>query len=138
MLRLHNVIFCDDIRNEINNKLSLIGMYDDRIIFRSHDAKKIKWPIPQPLAILLRFNLKAEDEHPDRFIFEYILNEKSIAKINGTINKIEKLHASFNLSLRGQGIPLAPGNLGFRIELFNGEKLLLSEDNEQALKIMQE
>lgn len=134
-MKLHDVIFCDDIRNEVNNKLSLMGVYNDIIIFHV-DEKQVKWPMPFKLGIVLRFDIIHTDEYPERFEFEYFMNNKNITNISGTINKMELEHSQINLSLIGQGIPLEPGDLGFSIKLFNGNKLLLSEKNPKALNII--
>lgn len=136
-MKLLDAIFCDDIRYEMNNKFSLMGLYNDRIIFHSSNSSDIKWPLSMKLAVLLRFMLEETDERPDRFEFEYFLNEKSIIKMNGDY-RIEANHFLASLCLTAEGIPLEPGNLGFSLKLFKGAILLLAEDRKHALQILNE
>lgn len=132
-MKLIDVLFCDDIRIEINNKLSLIGLYSDRIIFYVNNKAEIQWPLPTKLSILLRFKIEQKEKKPSRFELEYFLNNQSINnKIQGEINNVE-LH--INLALTAN-IPLEPGHLGFSIKLFEKDNLLFSEENMDAIKIL--
>lgn len=135
MVKLLDAIFCDDIRYETNNKLSLMGLYNDRMIFHTGNVTEIKWPLPVRVSVLLRFIIEITDEHPDNFEFEYFVNDKSIIKLNGNY-KIEANTLLTNLALTAEGIPLEPGNLGFSIKLLKGSNLLFSEERMHALKIL--
>ncbi len=125
--------FCDDIRQEINNKISLMGLYNDRIVLHIKNQNEISWPQPINLSALLRFSIKKYEERPDRFEFEYFLNKKNIVKIAGElhINTIDR----FQLIINGTGIPLERGNLGFLINLYARKNLLLSEKKEKTMII---
>lgn len=132
-MKLLDVIFCDDIRQEINNKLSLIGLYNDQIVLNINTENGITWPQPINLSALLRFSLEEDKVKPSSFEFEYFLNKKSIIKISSELNVSSNEKSQFQLILNGIGIPLEPGNLGFSIKLYSQKKLLLNEKNETAL-----
>lgn len=134
-MKFLDAIFCDDIRQEINNKLSLMGLYNDRMVLNINKENEITWPQPINLATLLRFTLDEESEKPNIFEFEYLLNKKNIIKINGELNITTNNKSQFQLILNGVGIPLEPGNLGFSIKLYSQRKLLLSKKDESALII---
>lgn len=134
-MKFLDAIFCDDIRQELNNKLSLMGLYNDRMILNINNENKITWPQPINLSALLRFSLDEKNEKPNSFEFEYILNNKNIIKISGELNLSNHNKSQFQLILNGVGIPLEPGNLGFSIKLYLQKKLLLSEKNESAITI---
>jgi len=134
-MRLLDAIFCDDIRQELNNKLSLMGLYNDRMVLNINKENEIMWPQPINLSALLRFSLDEEEERPGSFEFEYLLNKKNIIKINGELNISANDKSQFQLILSGIGIPLEPGNLGFSIKLYSQRKLLLNEKNESVLII---
>lgn len=134
-MKFLDAIFCDDIRQEINNKLSLMGLYNDQMVLNSNNENEITWPQPINLSALLRFSFENEKERPNSFEFEYWLNKKSIIKINGELNINANDKSQFQLIVNGIGIPLEPGNLGFSIKLYSQKKLLLSKKNESALII---
>jgi hypothetical protein len=68
-MKIINSIFCDDIRNEEGNKLSLMGVYEDKIIFSVTPDQKDIWPRPFSFAVFLRVLM----EHGD--------SEKNITKM---------------------------------------------------------
>ena len=43
-MKLLNFIICDDIRNELGNKHSLMGVYDDSIEFQVTPDNQNTWP----------------------------------------------------------------------------------------------
>ena len=134
-MKFLDAIFCDDIRQELNNKLSLMGLYNDRMVLNINNENKITWPQPINLSALLRFSLSEKNEKPDSFEFEYLLNNKNIVKITGDLNVSNYDSSQFQLILNGVGIPLEPGNLGFSIKLYSRKKLLLTEKNGSVLII---
>lgn len=133
-MKFIDAIFCDDIRYEVNNKLSLIGVYNDQMILRVSDSEKIEWPISMNLSLLLRFKLEENEKNPDHFEFEYILNNNSVVKVNGEFNG-SSTQAQFTLTITAC-IPLEPGDLGFSLKLYAKEKLLLSEQQEKSIKVL--
>lgn len=136
-MRLLEALFCDDVRFELNNKLSLMGLYADRIVFRAAPDKELKWPLPIRLATLLRFRLDPTDERPDSFDFEYFMNDKSIVQLSGPM-KVDGAQTYMNLTLNAEGIPLELGALGFTIKLKKADKVVFSEEQKHALKILKE
>jgi hypothetical protein len=55
-MKFLDAIFCDDIRQELNNKLSLMGLYNDRMVLNINNENEITWPQPINLSALLRFS----------------------------------------------------------------------------------
>jgi hypothetical protein len=134
-MKFIDALFCDDIRHESNNKVSLMGLYNDSIVLRPNVTMEVKWPVSINLATLLRFSLEETEKYLAEFIFEYFLNEKTIIKIDGKIN-LDNTKKIFTLAITGNGIPLEPGNLGFSIKIYAENHVYLSEINKTALKIM--
>lgn len=135
-MKLSDAIFCDDIRYEINNKISLIGIYNDQIDLNFSKGTEIQWPVLMRLSVLLRFKFEKTEERPDQFEFEYFMNDKSITKIGEKI-KVDNEQVQTNLGLTGAGIPVEPGDLGFSIKLMQKGKTLFFEKHKQAVKILQ-
>lgn len=134
-MKLIDALFCDDIRHETNNKVSLMGLYNDRIILRTNN--ETKWPLLINLSAFLRFSLEESEKRPIQFIFEYLLNEKKLITIKGNINFDKNAQEIFTLALTGNGIPLEPGNLQFSIKIYDENASYLSE-TKTALKIVTE
>lgn len=60
-MKISNFIICDDIRFEKDNKISLMGLYEEVISFNVDSASKGKWPKPFSFAILLRMQIEDSD-----------------------------------------------------------------------------
>lgn len=134
-MKLIDTLFCDDIRHEANNKVSLMGLYNDRIVIHLDNASDTKWPLPINLSTLLRFNIEETEKQSVQFEFEYLLNEKTIVKIEGNLN-LDKSNKIFTIAVAGSGIQVEPGDLGFSIKVFNNAHVYLTEKNNAALQII--
>ena len=135
-MKIIDQIFCDDIRLEQNNKISLMGLYGDRILFKisPEKAAEIKWPIPIKLSLFLRFEREKEEIRPDRFEFNYILNNNSLPIVRGSIN-IDINQIVFNFILGAEGLLLGPGMLGFNLKMYLGNLVIFQEKKENAIRI---
>jgi len=135
-MKIIDAIFCEDIRFELNNKLSLMGLYSDQIVFQVSglDATETQWPIATTLALLLRFKMDKNDKHPDQFKFEYLFENSPLINISGEIN-MDKNQSTISIALLTPQLPLKPGNLGFSIHLFKGDEPVFSYENKTAIEI---
>jgi hypothetical protein len=132
-LRISSLLFCDDIRNEEGKKLSLMGLYNEKIVFGSAGAA-IKWPVPTRLATFIRLDMLATDPKPDTFKFELLLNGKVLVQVEGRIT-VPKHATMANLSIKGEGVPLQPGSLGIKLTLIADGKMIFDEQVPTALGI---
>jgi len=137
-MKLIDTLFCDDIRVEVNNKISLMGLYNDRIVFRSYEKKIFEWPIKMDLAILIRLMINNKDKKPISFTFEAFSNDKSIAKIEGNMDLSNFDNSVFCLILTTKNIDLNPGNFGYSIKINDNKNEYLHHVNKSALKILSE
>lgn len=134
-MKIKDVIFCDDIRRELNNKFSLMGLYSDRIVIRSRPESEVKWPVTLQLATLIRIELEKTDLF-DRFEFRYLNNEKELVMIEGAASP-KKGQSFFNINLVAQ-LPIEKGPFGFRITIFNRDSVVFEETQSNAIRITQE
>ncbi|WP_131778373.1 hypothetical protein [Legionella bozemanae] len=132
-MKLLDTLFCEDIRFEQNNKLSLMGLYSDQIVFILNETE-IKWPISTNLALLLRFKKEHNEKLPNLFVFEYFLKDKLLAEIKGEI-RIDENQSTFSLALLTPQLPVEPGYIAFKINLYDRENVLFSFENNKAIKI---
>ena len=125
-MKIHNFLVCDDIRNEIGNKHSLMGVYDDRIIFNVAPDKKDTWPKQMRLGFFTKIGL--EDVEPNTFVFKIKYNDREQIVGEGEIGRKQKekkkksiaiavVHNSFQFD--------QPGYLEFLFEFYNIDKELI-------------
>jgi hypothetical protein len=97
-MKLLNFIVCDDIRREIGNKHSLVGVYDDLVIHRPSGLDP-KNSISLKLGFFIRIALENEKEAiPDAFNAIFTNNGTTIAKAEGII-QVQAPAAIFQLAL---------------------------------------
>jgi len=91
-LRNETFIICDDIRFEMGNKKSLIGIYDDRIFFNVERATRGIWPKSLKLGIYSRFIYDDANISPSSFeiIVKQSSSDRSILKGNLKYNEDKK------------------------------------------------
>jgi len=128
-MNLINFIVCDDIRLEVGNKHTIVGLYDDSIKFPVQAGESGKWPKRIRLGIFIRARFDSEGEKGQikGFRLETFLNNKSkiIAK--------EKLN--FEEQKEAKGVNLAAVFEQFILEsagLLNIKMVLLDEKDEEV------
>lgn len=136
-MKLLDILFCDDIRRELYNKFSLMGLYNDRLILNVNKQAKVAWPQPLNLCALLIFSFSTEDrkKQANRFEFEYLLNNESKLKMSNELNIVINEGFQFQIAIGSMSIPIMPGDLGFSIKLYKDKELIFSEKNEKKLTI---
>ncbi|MBI9100979.1 MAG: hypothetical protein JEY99_01085 [Spirochaetales bacterium] len=60
-MQIKDFLFCDDIRAEIGNKHSLMGVYGDELNFASQPGKPVKWPMNKPLGLFIKLIIDDSD-----------------------------------------------------------------------------
>jgi len=122
-MRLVNFLVCDDIRNEIGNNHSVMGIYDDSINFAVPIANKGVWPKGNRLGIYIKakFDSTEEKVRIKKFEVDSILNSNSKKIAEGNIDMGVKTETSgFNLAIVfSQFIFEAAGILRLRIRLLD-------------------
>ena len=79
-MKLNDFVICDDIRIEINNKVSLIGVYNDALNFMVPKRAINTWPKILRLGLFIR--LAIDDPEEQNKIGKLVLE----SSINGEIN----------------------------------------------------
>ena len=110
-MKIKTFLICDDIRSEIGGKHSIIGLYDDRIIFNVTPDKKDSWPKQMKLGIFLKIDF--EKSKPSYFKFSIKYNDNVKPLVEGIIKKLPKevknntlslalVHPNFNFENQGK------------------------------------
>ena len=76
-MKIIDFIVCDDIRQEIGNKLTIVGIYNDRIKIEAKDPGAIKFPIPFRLGVFTRILVESTDECSDELSFNLDVKHNS-------------------------------------------------------------
>lgn len=84
-MRISDFIICDDVRQEQFNKISLMGLYNDRIAITVVDKKSVKWPFVIGLGLYVRIDSDA-GKVPNDFNFKiaFLMNDKELGGLEGT------------------------------------------------------
>jgi len=128
-MKFTDIIVCDDIRREVGNKHTLVGVYADIIYFQPQQNVP-QWPIFKPIGIFFRIIKEDGDSDFDNFkgsIFHIPFGkdkEDAIklgnvqAKAGGTILKVFTVDMVVPLKIPG------PGTLHLGFQVFNKDEKL--------------
>ena len=121
-MKLQTFLVCDDIRNEIGNKHSIIGVYDDRILFNVTPDKKGTWPKQMKLGIFAKIIF--ENEFPISFTFSMKYNYKDELLGEGFINLKETSQNKFVAAIVHNNFLFdQPGKIKFTFTFFDESKV---------------
>jgi hypothetical protein len=82
-MKILNFIVCDDIRQELGNKNTLIGVYDNLVIQKVPNANTVV-PAAIKLSFFIRLEMGKDDSvFPDTFRFEALCNSTVINHAEG-------------------------------------------------------
>ncbi|MDI6739293.1 MAG: hypothetical protein QME74_02900 [Candidatus Edwardsbacteria bacterium] len=116
-MKLLDFIICDDIRFEVGNKNTLVGIYGD-INLTQKRGSKLSWPVPLKLWLYLRCLINEGEDKPESFHIDITHNTKgSIAPIAGTLSIPEGIKY-LNLALVGNISLPDTGVISFKISFF--------------------
>ncbi len=117
-MKIVDFIVCDDVRQELGNKVSLMGIFSDAIVLQ----QEVAWPIRMNLSVFTRLELEADEIAPDSQVLAVDCNGKSIAEVELVVaSKTGSRLLTFLVGLKPITIPEA-GALGFRIDLKRGDE----------------
>ncbi len=123
-MKIASFIVCDDIRIEEGNKISLMGIYNEKIIFVK--SKTSTWPRVLRIGIFSETKFIKEPS-PSFFELEVIYDKKEISKARGDIveikssnNKLVRIHFVIPaITFKNEGI------MKFKISFFDKDKKLI-------------
>ncbi len=100
-MKLINFIICDDIRSEIGNKLSLMGVYSESINFHSKANDENQWPKTKRIALYIQMDVEEDEDLNDIQSFELQIDYNGEVKnIGGSDSPPPKSEAEKGLLLQ--------------------------------------
>lgn len=131
-MRILDFIISDDVRQEIGNKISVMGIYTDDLILA---APPQKWPVPFRIGVFVRVFIEETDISPNSFTLQITQEDKNVARMEGDIKVHEKSrYLTLPLIIFPLPIP-GPGVLQFELALLNNDQKLLEELNSVNVKV---
>lgn len=100
-MKILDFIVCDDVRQEIGNKHSLMGVYNDQIVLQAKSISEFKFPMALKCAFYLRIDIENTQE--------------------------ELAHVDF--SFKGDSIELFEGSFSLQKSFEHGRPLILVAPN---------
>lgn len=74
-MNINSFIICDDIRSEVGNKKSLMGLYTKELVFSVTAEEEGLWPRAQTLGMMLDFSISTEiKKKAQKFKVTYSVN----------------------------------------------------------------
>lgn len=68
-MKVIDFIVCDDIRQEVGNKLTVVGIYNDRVKIETKNPSALQFPIPFRLGVFVRLLVQKNDNCPEELAF---------------------------------------------------------------------
>jgi len=85
-MKLIDFILCDDIRQEIGGKVTLVGVYEDRIMINATSPDAVRWPVQLKLGFFIRLLNDGPAPDIDDFDLQVRCNAKMICRLSGPIS----------------------------------------------------
>ena len=146
-MKLIDFIVCDDVRTEINNKVSIIGVYDDVLNFIVPERAVNTWPKILRLGLYIRLALENKEEQSKigKLQLAFTINGENIFQAEQTTdlrNQETNPHKRLAISVVFNQIPIPrTGDMEIALSVYDNEKKLMQKfcypGNVKITEIMQ-
>ncbi len=127
-MEIIDFIVCDDIRYEIGNKVTLVGVYGEAIVFGEKDISDVKWPKAMRLGIFMRSLFTPEEPFPNKFEIDILYDGEKKLSIPGVIKReVNAAQKEFMISVAvvAGSFPFhGVGPISFKLKYFENDKLI--------------
>jgi hypothetical protein len=139
-MKIIDLIFCDDIRREIGNKLTLVGCYNDRLEIRKEEfekeaAQSEKKELHFPLAVYLRVLLEGQEKEFNSFSFTLTDGQSDWLKATGQIAVKRKPDFPIVLMFRKVLSIKGEAELYPQLDFYDGDEVVLELKPEISFKV---
>ncbi len=114
-MKLIDFIICDDIRQEVGGKVTLVGVYEDRIMINTPSPDAVRWPVPLRLGFFIRLLNDGSAPGIDGFDLQVRCSGKIICRLSGPMH-IPPHHGLMNLFFVNSSVRV-PGEGALGVEL---------------------
>jgi hypothetical protein len=122
-MKIIDFIVCDDIRRELRNKNTLVGVYFDDLIIQRAPGVDPKIPVSLRLAVFIRLKMEKNDTiFPDKFNFIASCAGNPVIKADGMLQSQEP-SLNFALVFNTFIVPPDAKQIDFNIVFLKDEKI---------------
>jgi len=122
-MKLDALLVCDDIRQEVGGKQSLMGLYNDAIIFGANPEGLPAWPKLMKLSFFIRLSFNADDEIQQgaTFSFSFRRGDEAVEIARGLFTVQGSTHFRYaSLSIMANPFVInGPGEMTFSLLLLD-------------------
>jgi len=80
-MEILNFLFCDDIRAEVGNKFSMMGVYNETVNFNVTRDKKDQWPKSTRIGLYAQLKFEEEEKESEVIYFEIVIEQNGKNKL---------------------------------------------------------
>jgi hypothetical protein len=119
------ILICDDIRQEVGGKQSLMGIYNDVIIFGPSPEGVPAWPKLMRLGFFIRLSFNEDEKIPEgtTFLFSFRRGDESVQIARGQfiINEQTRVHFANLVIMANPFVINGPGEIKFSLLLLDAQ-----------------
>jgi len=137
-MEVRDFIVCDDIRQEIGRKHTIVGVYDESIEFFVPRAEAGKWPKALKLGFFIRVRFEEKDQLPDKFSLHVVFENSDEQLIGeGKLDIGSKTRKrNLNIVLVHNRFPLPKqSTMKFNLRFYNQEKQIFKISPSSGIRI---
>ena len=124
-MKLDTLLICDDIRQEVGGKQSLMGLYNDAIIFEASPEGLPAWPKLMKLGFFIRLSFTEDDKIQEgtAFSFSFRRGDEAVEIARGLFAVQGPAHSRFaSLSIMANPFVInGPGEMVFSLLLLDAQ-----------------
>jgi hypothetical protein len=122
-MKILDYVVCEDIRVEQGGKLSLMGVFPDKMVVRGTKDSPLVWPMNIRLACYLKVQIDT-NKSISRLVASVTFNNEEFMKNDFSIPEINKKGLIvFNWNFNSKEVP-APGRFLLKISAYSQDKLI--------------
>ena len=141
-MKINDFVICEDIREEVKRKYTLIGIFNDRIIFeRMPDAQVIVWPKKVKLAAYIKLLFEKKEVGLTKFNLSFTdkVTKETLSEFNFNIVPDHDFGRSFQVVLSPLIISVKPNQiLQLKVITYKGDEQVEEKASESVYEIIEE
>lgn len=123
-MKLVDFIICDDVRQEVGGKVTIVGAYGDGLNVHVPKSEIAGRPALK-LALLARMMFEKSEEKPDFFKIDFVQAGKDVAHVSGQISINSPDITFLNIiSIMNQFVIPESGRMIFKMQFKRKERVL--------------
>ena len=132
-MKINSIVACEDIRRELDSRISAIGIYTDINLLTQKD-EKLKFPLSLRLCFIIRIEKEVGDIVPNKYNINVYLNEAKISEVNSNILNFNSRFLNIMLINPFFQIPNS-GKISVELILYKDKNIVFEDKKSDFLRI---